>query len=106
MWRKALPLWRNSSNRSASDACFARAIDTTPEGDVGQSLLDAVGYAVIAIEVFDLSKYILEEDVTALPRCGTPHRHGAATRSSSPSSALPCSLRAWLQFSKPEEERR
>ena len=34
-----------------------------PEGDVGQSLLDSVGYAVIAMAVFDVSKYILEEEV-------------------------------------------
>ncbi len=36
---------------------------SAPEGDVGRSLLDCVGYAVIAIAVFDVSKYILEEEV-------------------------------------------
>jgi hypothetical protein len=34
-----------------------------PDGNVGQSLLDCVGYAVIAIAVFDVAKYILEEEV-------------------------------------------
>lgn len=35
----------------------------TPGGNVGQSLLDCVGYAVIAVAVFDVAKYILEEEV-------------------------------------------
>jgi hypothetical protein len=34
-----------------------------PDGSVGQSLLDCVGYAVIAVAVFDVAKYILEEEV-------------------------------------------
>ncbi len=36
---------------------------SAPEGDVGRSLLDSVGYAVIAIAVFDVAKYMLEEEV-------------------------------------------
>jgi hypothetical protein len=31
--------------------------------DIGQALLDCVGYAVIAIAVFEVAKYILEEEV-------------------------------------------
>src|SRR3712207_6794704 len=34
-----------------------------PEADVGRSLLDSVGYTVIAIAVFEVAKYILEEEV-------------------------------------------
>ena len=33
-----------------------------PEYDVGRSLLDSVGYMVIAIAVFEVAKYILEEE--------------------------------------------
>jgi uncharacterized membrane protein HdeD (DUF308 family) len=33
------------------------------ERDIGQALLDCVGYAVIAIAVFEVAKYILEEEV-------------------------------------------
>jgi uncharacterized membrane protein YczE len=33
-----------------------------PEADVGSTLLEAVGYTVIAIAVFDVGKYILEEE--------------------------------------------
>src|SRR3712207_4934791 len=33
------------------------------EQDVGEALLNAVGYVVIAIAVFDVAKYILEEEV-------------------------------------------
>lgn len=31
--------------------------------DLGESLLDAIGYLVIAIAVFDVSKFLLEEEV-------------------------------------------
>ena len=31
--------------------------------DIGQSLLDSIGYAIIAMAVFDVAKYILEEEV-------------------------------------------
>jgi hypothetical protein len=34
-----------------------------PEGDVGRTLLDSVGYTVISIAVFEVAKYILEEEV-------------------------------------------
>jgi uncharacterized membrane protein YczE len=33
-----------------------------PDIDVGPTLLDAIGYTVIAIAVFDVGKYILEEE--------------------------------------------
>lgn len=33
-----------------------------PDADVGSTLLEAVGYTVIAIAVFDVGKYILEEE--------------------------------------------
>ena len=33
-----------------------------PEQDLGRSLLDSVGYMVIAIAVFEVAKYILEEE--------------------------------------------
>lgn len=33
------------------------------EGALGAALLEAVGYAVIAVAVFDVAKYLLDEDV-------------------------------------------
>jgi len=36
---------------------------SVPEQDIGKSLLDSVGYTVIAIAVFGVAKYILEEEV-------------------------------------------
>ena len=39
------------------------AVFGAPEADIGSSLLDAVGYMVIAIAVFEVAKYILEEEV-------------------------------------------
>jgi len=33
-----------------------------PDADVGPTLLEAIGYTVIAIAVFDVGKYILEEE--------------------------------------------
>lgn len=33
-----------------------------PEGALGPALLEAVGYAVIAVAVFDVAKYVLDED--------------------------------------------
>lgn len=33
-----------------------------PDADVGATLLEAVGYTVIAIAVFDVGKYLLEEE--------------------------------------------
>ena len=35
---------------------------TVPDQDVGPALLEAVGYTVIAIAVFDVGKYLLEEE--------------------------------------------
>jgi hypothetical protein len=34
-----------------------------PEGSIGVGLLDAVGYAVIAVAVFEVSKFLFEEEV-------------------------------------------
>jgi hypothetical protein len=34
-----------------------------PEHDIGRALLDSVGYMVIAIAIFEVAKYILEEEV-------------------------------------------
>ena len=36
---------------------------SVPEQDIGQALLDAVGYTVIAMAVFEVAKYVLEEEV-------------------------------------------
>jgi len=36
---------------------------TGVDGDVGEGVLDAVGYVIIAIAVFDVAKYLLEEEV-------------------------------------------
>ena len=35
----------------------------SPDPNTGRALLDAVGYVVISIAVFDVSKYLLEEEV-------------------------------------------
>lgn len=35
----------------------------TPEANIGRSLLDSVGYAVISVAVFEVAKYIFEEEV-------------------------------------------
>lgn len=34
-----------------------------PEGDVGSALLDAVGYTIISLAVFEVAKYLFEEEV-------------------------------------------
>ena len=39
------------------------AVMNDPSADTGPALLDSVGYAVIAIAVFEVAKYILEEEV-------------------------------------------
>lgn len=39
------------------------AVFQDPEGEPGQSLLRAVGYTVVAIAVFEVSKYLFEEEV-------------------------------------------
>jgi uncharacterized membrane protein HdeD (DUF308 family) len=36
---------------------------SAPEQDIGRALLDAVGYMVIAVAIFEVTKYILEEEV-------------------------------------------
>jgi hypothetical protein len=36
---------------------------SAPEQDMGRALLDAVGYMVIAVAIFEVAKYILEEEV-------------------------------------------
>ena len=36
---------------------------TGRDPDVGKSVLDAVGYVIISIAVFDVAKYLLEEEV-------------------------------------------
>jgi hypothetical protein len=36
---------------------------SAPEQDIGRALLDAVGYMVIAVAIFEVAKYILEEEV-------------------------------------------
>jgi len=35
----------------------------TPESNIGRQLLDSVGYTVIAVAVFEVAKYIFEEEV-------------------------------------------
>jgi hypothetical protein len=35
-----------------------------PEQHIGRALLDSVGYMVIAVAIFEVAKYILEEEVT------------------------------------------
>ena len=50
---------------------------SAPEQDIGQALLDSVGYMVIAIAVFEVAKYILEEEVidpTQLRNAGQARR--------------------------------
>lgn len=36
---------------------------STPESNIGRTLLDSVGYTVISIAVFEVAKYIFEEEV-------------------------------------------
>jgi putative Mn2+ efflux pump MntP len=36
---------------------------TTPDGNVEEALLSAVGYVVISIAVFDVAKFLIEEEV-------------------------------------------
>src|SRR5918998_2316432 len=51
-----------------------------PESDVGRSLLDSVGYMVIAIAVFEVAKYIMEEEALD----PTEMRHTGEARRSTP----------------------
>jgi hypothetical protein len=39
------------------------AVFSTPESNVGAQLLDSVGYTIIAVAVFEVAKYIFEEEV-------------------------------------------
>ncbi len=39
------------------------AVFSTPESNVGTQLLDSVGYTIIAVAVFEVAKYIFEEEV-------------------------------------------
>jgi branched-subunit amino acid ABC-type transport system permease component len=39
------------------------SVFSTPESSVGKQLLDSVGYTVIAVAVFEVAKYIFEEEV-------------------------------------------
>jgi hypothetical protein len=39
------------------------AVFSAPEANIGRTLLDSVGYTVIAIAVFEVAKYIFEEEV-------------------------------------------
>ncbi len=39
------------------------AVFTTPESDIGAQLLNSVGYTIIAVAVFEVAKYIFEEEV-------------------------------------------
>jgi hypothetical protein len=39
------------------------AVFETPESNIGRTLLDSVGYAVISVAVFEVAKYIFEEEV-------------------------------------------
>jgi hypothetical protein len=36
---------------------------TTPEPNIGTTLLDSVGYTIISVAVFEVAKYIFEEEV-------------------------------------------
>jgi hypothetical protein len=49
-----------------------------PDADVGSTLLEAVGYTVIAIAVFDVGKYLLEEEAIR----GREMRHAGEARRS------------------------
>jgi hypothetical protein len=54
------------------------AVFATPESETGRQLLDSVGYTVIAVAVFEVAKYIFEEEV-ANP---TEMRHAGEARRS------------------------
>ena len=63
---------------------------SAPDHDIGRALLNSVGYMVIAVAVFEVAKYILEEEVISPLRCGTPVKHAVASLSSYLRSASPC----------------
>jgi hypothetical protein len=35
----------------------------TPESNIGQTMLDSIGYAIISVAVFEVAKYLFEEEV-------------------------------------------
>lgn len=43
---------------------------STPESAKGQALLDSVGYAIIAVAVFEVAKFLFEEEVLASAETG------------------------------------
>jgi hypothetical protein len=73
---------------------------SAPEQDIGRALLDSVGYMVIAVAIFEVAKYILEEEVidpTQMRNAGQARR--SITKFVSP-SALPSFWRHWSLSSK------
>ncbi len=54
------------------------AVFVTPELSVGTQLLDSVGYTIIAIAVFEVAKYLFEEEVLS----PTEMRHAGEARRS------------------------
>jgi hypothetical protein len=71
-----------------------------PEQHIGRALLDSVGYMVIAVAIFEVAKYILEEEVidpTQMRNAGQARR--SITKFVSP-SALPSYWRLWSPSSK------
>jgi hypothetical protein len=58
-------------------------------GEVGDALLDAIGYVVIAMAVFDLAKYFVAA------KCASRPKRGAVSRSSCPPFRSLSSSRRW-----------
>ena len=54
------------------------AVFATPEWAIGTQLLDSVGYTIIAVAVFEVAKYIFEEEVLS----PTEMRHAGEARRS------------------------
>jgi hypothetical protein len=53
------------------------AVFSAPEPDIGRQLLDSVGFTIIAVAVFEVAKYIFEEEViepTELRHAGEARR--------------------------------
>jgi hypothetical protein len=66
-----------------------------PWAEAGAGLLESIGYVVIAVAVFDVAKYFVEEKSSAAVRCGSRRRRGAVLPSSSRRSRSRCSSRRW-----------
>jgi hypothetical protein len=64
-----------------------------PDQDIGQSLLNSVGYAIIAMAVFDVAKYILEEEVID----PTQMRHAGQARRSMTKFVSTISIAVFLE---------